>query len=72
MEVSSQLHAPAALFPAKEPRYPLHKSTNGLQILSGLNGEEENLTLPGLEIRSFGLPSRSHSLYRLRYSGSLE
>jgi hypothetical protein len=25
------------------------------------------LTLPGLELRSFGRPARSQSLYRLRY-----
>jgi hypothetical protein len=28
------------------------------------------LTLPGLELRPLGLPARSQSLYRLRYSGS--
>jgi hypothetical protein len=29
------------------------------------------LNLPGLELRPFGRPARSQSLYRLRYPGSM-
>jgi hypothetical protein len=36
---------------------------------AGLDDVEKRkfLTLPGLELRSLGRPSRSYSLYRLRY-----
>jgi hypothetical protein len=38
---------------------------------TGLDDVEKRkfLTLPGLELRSLGLPARSQSLYRLRYPG---
>jgi hypothetical protein len=40
---------------------------------TGLDDVEKRifLTLPGLELRTLGLPARSQSLYRLRYPGSL-
>jgi hypothetical protein len=35
-----------------------------------LDDVENILVLPGLELRSLGRPTRSHSPYRLRYPGS--
>jgi len=50
MEVSGQLHAPAALPPGKRPWYPLDRRLGGPQIQSGHGGEEKNShLLPGLE-----------------------
>jgi hypothetical protein len=51
MEMSSQLHAPAALPPAKEPQLPLlDRWLGGHQSRSGHGGEEKNSQpLPGLE-----------------------
>jgi hypothetical protein len=46
MEVSGQLHAPAALPPRKEPLVP----TDGPQSRSGCGGEEKNSQPPpGIE-----------------------
>jgi hypothetical protein len=63
MEVSGQIHAPAALPQGKSPRYPLYKRLGGPQSRSGRHG-------PGLEPRPLSRPARSQSLYRLRYPGS--
>jgi hypothetical protein len=50
MEVSGQLHAPAALYPEKETRYPLDRRLDGPQSRSGRDGEEKNSQpLRGLE-----------------------
>jgi hypothetical protein len=50
MEVSGQLHAPAALLPGKKPWYPLDARLGGPQSMSGRGGEEKNSQLlPGLE-----------------------
>jgi len=38
MEVSGQLHAPAALPPGKEPWYPLDRRLGGPQSRSGRGG----------------------------------
>jgi hypothetical protein len=46
MEVSDQLHAPAALSPTKESRYPLDRRLGGPQSQSGRCGEEKNPFLP--------------------------
>jgi hypothetical protein len=47
MEMSGQLHAPAALAPGKEP---LDRSLGGLQSRTGRYGEEKNSgPFPGLE-----------------------
>jgi hypothetical protein len=46
MEVSSQLHAPAALLPGKEPLYPLDARLGGPQSRSGHGGEEKNSQPP--------------------------
>jgi hypothetical protein len=62
MEVSGQLHAPAALPWGKSPRYPLDRRLGGPQRGSGRCGEEKNLALPGIEPRPY-----SPSLYRLSY-----
>jgi hypothetical protein len=50
MEVSGQLHAPAALAQGKSPWYPLDRRLDGPQSRSGRGGEEKNAQpLPGLE-----------------------
>jgi hypothetical protein len=41
MEVSSELHAQAALFSAKEPRYPFNRWLGGSQNRSGRCGKEK-------------------------------
>jgi len=46
MEVSGQLHVPAALHAEKEPRYPLHRRLGGPQSRSSRDDEEKNLTDP--------------------------
>jgi len=48
--MSGQLHTSAALFPGKQPRYPLDRRLGGPQSRSGRGGEEKNpQPLPGLE-----------------------
>jgi len=42
MEVSGQLHAPAALTPGKGPRYPFDGRLGGHQSRSERDGEEKN------------------------------
>jgi hypothetical protein len=42
MEVSGQLHDPAALPPGKEPRYPLDRRLCGPKSRSESGGEEKN------------------------------
>jgi hypothetical protein len=52
MKVSGRLHTPAALFPGKEPLYPLDRKLGGPQSRSGHNGEENkipSLSLPRIE-----------------------
>jgi hypothetical protein len=50
MDVSSQLHAPAALPPGKSPCYPLYRILSGLQSRSWRGGEEKNSQpLPRIE-----------------------
>jgi hypothetical protein len=51
LEVSGQLHAPAALPPGKSPRYPFYRRLGGPQSRSGRYGEEKIFfTLSGLEL----------------------
>jgi hypothetical protein len=45
MQVSGQIHAPAALYERKEPEYPLHRWLHGLQSLSALRSKQK-LTRP--------------------------
>jgi hypothetical protein len=50
MEVSGQVHAPAALPQGKSPWYPLDRSLGGPQSRHGCDGEEKNSqSLQGLE-----------------------
>jgi hypothetical protein len=42
MEVSDQLHVPAALPQGKSPWYPLDRRIGGPQSHSGLGGEAKN------------------------------
>jgi hypothetical protein len=50
MEVSGQLHAPAALPPEKSPCYPLDRRLSELQSRSGRGGEEiKSQPPPGIE-----------------------
>jgi hypothetical protein len=46
MEVSGQLHVPAALTPGKESCYPLARRLGGPQSRSGRGGEEKNSKPP--------------------------
>jgi hypothetical protein len=50
MEVSGQLHTPAALPQGKSLRYPLYRRLGGSQSRSGRGGEEKNSQTPlGIE-----------------------
>jgi hypothetical protein len=50
MEVTGQLHTPAALPQGKSPRYPQDRRLGGPQSLSGRGGEEKNSQPPlGIE-----------------------
>jgi hypothetical protein len=56
----------------KSLRYPLDRRLGGPQSRSGQRVEEKNSQLPPrIELRSSDRPSRSQSLYRLGYPGSL-
>jgi hypothetical protein len=70
LEVSGQLHAPAALPPGKTPGTHWIGGWVGHRV--GLDDVEMRkfLILPGLELRSLARPGSSQSLYRLRYHGS--
>jgi len=57
MEVSGQLHAPAALHPENNSRYSLNRRMVGLQSRSGYGDEERN-PCPYLESNP-GRPGRS-------------
>jgi hypothetical protein len=72
MEMSGQLHVPAALPAGKSPWYPLDKSLGGPQNRSGRGGEEKNSqSPPGIEPLNPDRPARSPAPYRLSYRGSL-
>jgi hypothetical protein len=71
LEVSGQLHAPAALAPEKSPG--THFIGGWVDPRAGLDDMEKwkFFTLPGLGTpASPGRPARSQSLYRLSYPGS--
>jgi hypothetical protein len=74
MEVSGQLHAPAALRSEKEPPGPILRIEAWADPNSGLNDVEKRkfLTLPGFELRPLDRSPRCQSLYRLRYLGSVD
>jgi hypothetical protein len=67
LEMSGQLHAPAALPPGKNPG--THCIGGWVDSRAGLDDLKKwkFLTLPGLEPRPLRRPARSQSLYRLRY-----
>jgi hypothetical protein len=69
--MSGQLHAPASLLPG-EGAAGTHWRGGWVDPSAGLDdvAKIKFVTLPGLEIRSFGRPARIQSLYRLRYPGS--
>jgi hypothetical protein len=64
MEVSGQLHAPG-----KETPIPIGYEVGWTpEPVRTLN--RKFFTLPGLELRPLGRPTRNQSLYRLSYPGS--
>jgi hypothetical protein len=73
MEVSGQLHAPAALPQGKSPCYSLYRRLGGPESRSGRGGEEESSqSPPGIEHQNPDRPARSPALHRLNYHGSVE
>jgi hypothetical protein len=68
LEVSGQLHDPAALPLGKEPRYPF----DSFGLRKGLDDLKRRkiIYIAGLELRPLGRPARCQSLYRLGYPGS--
>jgi hypothetical protein len=72
LEVSGQLHAPAALPPGKSLRYPFYRRLGGPQSQSGRYGEVKIFYSNGTRTPApSGRPARSQSLYRLSYPGSV-
>jgi len=63
MEVSGQLHAPAALSPGNSPRYPLDRRMGGPQSRPGRGGQDKNPSL--FRELNLGLSTRSLLLYWL-------
>jgi hypothetical protein len=72
MEVSSQLHAPAALPPGKDPLVPLDRRLDGPQSRSERGGLEKNSQpQPEIEPQNPDRPTHSSALYRLSYHDSM-
>jgi hypothetical protein len=72
LEVSGQLHAPAALPPGKGSRYPFYRRFGGTQNRCGRYGEVKIFYPTGTRTPAPpGRAARSQSLYRLSYPGSL-
>jgi hypothetical protein len=71
MEVSGQLHAPAAL-PSEERAPGIHWIGGWMGSKAGLGDVEKwkFFMLPGLELHPLHRQAHSQSLYRLRYHGS--
>jgi hypothetical protein len=59
MEVSAELHAPAALSPGKETPVPISKRMGGVSESVWVVWRRYTLPLPGIELRIFGRPARS-------------
>jgi hypothetical protein len=72
LEMSGQLHAPAALPLGKESLVPLDRRLGWPQSRSGRHGEEKILTLTGTRTPTPRSSSRRQSQYRLPYPGSQE
>jgi hypothetical protein len=53
MEVSGQLHAPAALPQGKRPGHPLERRLGGRQSRSGRGGEQKREHAVYLDLRNF-------------------
>jgi hypothetical protein len=66
LEVNGQLHASTTLPLGKEPPVPIGWEA-GWTPEPVWTTWRKFMTLPGLELRPFSRPARSHSLYRLRY-----
>jgi hypothetical protein len=64
MEVSGDLHAPAALSTRKSRQYPMDRRLNGLQSISGYGEEQKNLS--GNRTRAL----QPVALYQLSYHNS--
>jgi hypothetical protein len=72
LEVSGQLHSPAALPPRKELSvFIVYEAVEPRASLDKME-KRKFLTLPELELRLLGRPAHSQSLYRLSYPGSLK
>jgi hypothetical protein len=79
MEVSGQLHVPAALPRRKSPLYPLDRRLGGSQSRSGCGGEEKNFQPPpGIEPRTPIFQPRENDIkrnflyYYVKLTGLLE
>jgi hypothetical protein len=71
LEVSCQLHAPAALPPRKSPRYPFYRRLGGPQSRYGRYGVMKIFYPTGIRTPAPpGRPACSQLLYRLSYPGS--
>jgi hypothetical protein len=68
MELSGQIHAPAALPPGKDPRYALDRRLGGTQNRSGRGEEKYPQLLRGLEPPIIQPVARR---YTLSYPGSI-
>jgi hypothetical protein len=62
MEVSVQLHAPAALSPRYEPWYPSDRRLGGPQSRSGRGGEEKKSHHRPVRVLNLSRPTRNSSL----------
>jgi hypothetical protein len=66
LEVTGQLHAPAALPPGEKARGTLW-IVDWVRYQSWPGRFEDKMTLAGLELRPLGRSAHSQPLYRLRY-----
>jgi hypothetical protein len=62
MQVSGQLHAPAASYRKKSRRYPLDMRLSGTQNWSERYGEEKNLASPGNRTAAFRPVARLYTV----------
>jgi hypothetical protein len=69
LEVSDQLHAPAAFTPVKESAIHIGWQV-GWTPKPVWTEKRKFLIIPGLELQPLGRPAHSHTLYRLSYDAS--